>query len=108
MREEIQDMTDVLMGREDPPVDAGYLTLMETADAYFARASELTMKILEAETEGNAPKGGSLYKFRTGELRTFMEMCKRASDLGSRRLTDQQMKQEAALHGRDSKEFRNG
>lgn len=106
MRDEIQDMVDVLLGREDPPLDAGYLTLMETADAYYARATELTMKILEAEMDGRLPKGSNYSKFRTGELREFREMCKRAADLGSRRLTEEQLRYEMATFGRESKGFR--
>lgn len=102
MMEELQDMTDVLLGREDPPLQAGYLTLMETADAYYARASELTMKILEAEREGTVAKGTAYYKFRTGELRTFMEMAKRAADLGSRRLTDEALRFDKSKYGRES------
>lgn len=105
MRVELADMTDVLMGREEPPIWAGHLTLMEVADGYYARASELTMKIQEAETDGRIDRGSSLYKFRTGELRTFTEMCKRASDLGSRRLTKEQLQFEMASHGRESKGF---
>lgn len=95
-------MTDVLLGREDPPVD-GVLSLMEVADAYYARAMELTMLIQQMEREGTVLKGSSHYKFRTGELRTFSEMAKRAADLGSRRLTDDSLRFEKARTGRESK-----
>lgn len=91
LKSELLDMTDVLMGREEPPIDRGVFTLHEVADAYFARASELTMLIQQAEREGHVAKGSAHYKFRTGELRTFLDMAKRASDLGSRRLTFAQM-----------------
>jgi hypothetical protein len=87
MEEELESYMDVLMGRVAPPVDAGHLTLMEVADAYFARACEMQYHILKAEREGAVFKGHSYYKFRTGELRTFLELTKRAADLGSRRLT---------------------
>lgn len=103
MVSELQDMTDVLLGREPPPIDAGHLTLMEVADAYFARASELTMLLQQAEREGAVTRGSAHYKFRTGELRTFMEMSKRAADLGSRRLTDEQLYWEMQMHGRETK-----
>jgi hypothetical protein len=103
MVEELQDMTDVLLGRRKPPIDAGHLTLMEVADAYFARASELTMKLQEAEREGQITRGSAHYRFRTGELRTFMEMAKRAADLGSRRLTEEQLHWEMAMYGRETK-----
>jgi hypothetical protein len=36
-------------------------------------------------------RGSALYKFRTGELRSFIELSKRASELGSRRLTQEQL-----------------
>jgi len=103
MQEELQDMTDVLNGRVKPPIDAGHLTLMEVADAYFARASEMTMLLQQGEREGVITKGSAHYHFRTGELRTFMEMAKRAADLGSRRLTEEQLHWEMAQYGRESK-----
>lgn len=106
MIEELQDMTDVLLGRKKPPKDFGTLTLMEVADAYFARASEMTMLIQQAEREGTVLKGSNAYRFRTGELRTFMEMAKRAADLGSRRLTQEQMVLEAQRTGRESQSWR--
>jgi len=87
MEAELESYMDVLMGRVPPPIDAGHLTLMEVADAYFARACEIQYHILKAEREGAVFKGHSYYKFRTGELRTFLELTKRAADLGSRRLT---------------------
>lgn len=89
LAQELREYTDVLMGRTHPPIDAGVLTLMEVADAYFARASEIQTLILEKEREGDVFRGSVYYKFRTGELRSFLEMAKRAADLGSRRLTHQ-------------------
>lgn len=107
MHAELADMTDVLLGRVDPPMNAGHLTLMEVADAYFARASEMTMMIQKLErddqiTAGRGRDAHPLHKFRTGELRTFMEMAKRAADLGSRRLTKEQLTFEQSRLGRDS------
>lgn len=100
---ELQDMTDVLLGREQPPIDAGHLTLMEVADAYFARASEITLLLQKSEREGQVTKGSAHYRFRTGELRTFMEMSRRAAELGSRRLTEEQLHWEMQMYGRESK-----
>jgi hypothetical protein len=100
---ELTDMTDVLMGRVPPPVFHGAMTLFETADAYYARASELTMLIQHGEREGVFSKGSHYYKFRTGELRTFMDMAKRAADLGSRRLTEEQLIFEREKLGRESR-----
>lgn len=99
---ELDDMTAVLLGREEPPIDAGFLTLYEVADAYYARASEITMLLQRGEREGQILKGSAHYHFRTGELRTFMEMAKRAADLGSRRITYENMVLEATLTGRES------
>ena len=99
MMEELQDMTDILLGRKQPPINAGTITLMEVADAYFARASEMTMLIQKSEREGIISKGSSQYKFRTGELRTFLEMSKRAGELGSRRLTAEQLNFEMSSTG---------
>lgn len=96
MESELESYMDVLMGRVPPPIDAGHLTLMEVADAYFARASEIQYHILKAEREGAVFKGHSYYKFRTGELRTFLELTKRAADLGSRRLTQARLLHEMA------------
>lgn len=98
IHEELQDMTDVLLGRVDPPVNNGAMTLMEVADAYHARASELTMLIQKGEREGTIDKGDPHYKVRTGELRTFLELVKRTSDLGSRRVTAAKMEYEMKEH----------
>lgn len=87
LKDELDEYLDVLMGRADPPVDAGIMTLMEVAEAYHARACEIEMNILRAEQEGRVSKGDPFYRFRTGQLRSFLELCKRAVDLGSRRLT---------------------
>lgn len=87
MSQELSGYTDVLLGRALPPVDVGVMTLMEIAEAYHARAREMEMEILEAERMGAVlPKSGP-YKFRTGKLRSFIEMTKETIDLGSRRVT---------------------
>lgn len=87
MRKEIDDMTDVLLGRVPPPVDAGPMTLMEVAEAYHARASEMAIRIHRAETEGDLTAADRVSKFRKTELRAFLEMSRKAVDLGSRRIT---------------------
>jgi hypothetical protein len=102
LREELQDMVDVLLGREHPPIESGTLTLMEVADAYYARAMEITMLLHEKESEGTVMKGSSYYKFRTGELRDFAEMAKAAAELGSRRLTSEQLTFDKETRGRES------
>lgn len=99
---ELLDMTDVLLGRVDPPIDVGISTLMEVADAYYARALEIRMLILRAERDGLAKRGSVLYRFRTGELSAFLDMAKSATTLGSRRLTARQMIIESERTGRNN------
>jgi hypothetical protein len=91
LQNEIQHMTNVILGRLDSPIASPYLALAEVATAYYCRAQEIDMLIHRAEREGAAMKGSPLYHFRTGELRSFIELSKRASELGSRRLTQEQL-----------------
>lgn len=100
LHNELLDMTNVLLGRDAPPITKGIMTLMEVADAYYARASEITMLIQAGERTGTVLKSDAYYKFRTGELRTFMELAKKASELGSRRITYAQLQFEAERTGR--------
>jgi hypothetical protein len=87
MRQEIGHYKDVLLGREDPPIDRGVLTLMEVAEAYHARAKEIEMELLELENTGAILRGSNPYKFRTGYLRSFIELTSKTIELGSRRVT---------------------
>jgi hypothetical protein len=102
LSKELFDMTDVLMGRDEPPV-VGVLALMETADAYFARASEIEMLILAKVRVGTIGSSNPYNKFRTGELRNFKELAKRAADLGSRRLTAAALEFQKQQTGRESR-----
>ena len=89
LQDELLGYTDVLLGREVPPVDSPYLSLMEIASAYHARALEIEMLIHNEEQHRRVVRGSPHYKFRTGQLRSFIEMSKRLADLGSRRLTQE-------------------
>lgn len=89
---ELEEYRDVLLGRVAPPIDNGVATLMEVSNAYFARACELDMLIHEGEREGDIFKGSDYYRFRTGELRSFLELTKRSFELGSRLVTVEQMR----------------
>jgi hypothetical protein len=102
MQAELDEYLDVLMGREDAPVE-GLMALFETADMYYARASEMDMMILRGEADGSIAKGSPHSKFRTGELRTFRELAKRAADLGSRRLTAITAEFERSRLGRETR-----
>ena len=94
---EIDEYVSVLLGREDPPLDRGELTLIEYANAVYSRGMELTMLLQRAESDGHITKGSKQYKFRTGELRNFCELAQRAIDLGSRRLTAAKMEYDMNL-----------
>lgn len=93
--EEIQDellyYCDVLLGRQMPKIQSPYLELCEIASAYYARASELDILIHWEEQQQRVMRGHPLYKMRTGQLRTFMDMAKKMADLGSRRLTQESL-----------------
>lgn len=89
--EEIKEYTDIILGREESPIDSPYLSLAEVATAYYCRAQEIDMQIHALEREMVVRRGSALYRFRTGELRSFIELSKRAAELGSRRLTQEQL-----------------
>lgn len=91
LHDEIDNMIDILLGRSRSPVESPYLALMEVATAYFARAQELDVLIHRAEEEGAVLRGTEYYKFRTGELRAFIELSRKCADLGSRRLSQEQL-----------------
>lgn len=89
---ELQDMIDVLHGREDPPYPANRVeSLAEVAGAYYSRAKEIEIQILRGEREGYVMSTSALSKFRKGELRSFIELAKLTYELGSRRITLAQM-----------------
>jgi hypothetical protein len=91
MRKELDEYRNVLLGRKEPPIDKGVISLMEVADAYHARAREMEQLIHRGEADGHILRGSKLYKFRTGELRSFIELVEGASALGSRRITAAQI-----------------
>lgn len=88
-------MLDVLQGRDEPPIDNGEMTLHEVASGYYARAMEIQMLLHRAEQDGTVLRSSRAYKFRTGELRDFIDIAKNACELGSRRVTWAQISQEA-------------
>jgi len=104
LAEELRSMRGVLLGREPIPdgVRGGPLSLMEVSDAYFGRACEIEQDILRQEREGKIRADSHLSRFRKGELRSFKEMAKGAADLGSRRLTAENLRFEQERLGRES------
>ncbi len=97
IEDELDSMVAVLTGQVEPPIQRGIHTLQEVSVAFYARAQELTMLIQRGERDGSIAKGSSYYQLRTGEIRTFVELAKRAADLGSRRLTAAQLRSEQKL-----------
>lgn len=93
LHDELLGYANVILGRADPPLqlDGFYLDLMEVAAAYYARAKEIDMLIHWEEQNRRVIRGSAYYKFRTGQLRSFMEMAKMMADLGSRRLTQERL-----------------
>lgn len=89
--DELHEYWDVLLGRAEPPVDSPYLSLMECAVAYYSRAQELDSLIHEGEITGAIKVKSPYYRVRTGPLRAFIEASKKHADLGSRRLTQEEM-----------------
>lgn len=93
LHDELLGYANVILGRADPPMELNgfYLDLMEVAAAYYARAKEIDMLIHHEEQNRRVIRGSGYYKFRTGQLRSFMEMSKMMADLGSRRLTQERL-----------------
>jgi hypothetical protein len=93
LHDELLGYADVILGRADPPleVDGFFLDLMEVAAAYYARAKEIDMLIHWEEQNRRVIRGSPYYKFRTGQLRSFIEMAKMMADLGSRRLSQERL-----------------
>lgn len=98
-------MFNVLIGRSAAPLKKDQLDLMEIADAYYSRATELTFLIHSLERKGDVKRGDSYYKVRTGELEDFREACKRAVELGSRRLTALQLEYNQSTRGLNSEGY---
>ena len=95
---EVDQMWGVLLGRHDPPhlPQSPFLALQEIAVAYLGRALEMDTQILRRQREPkDSPEhvatGSALQKFRTGDLANFIILCRKAADLGSRRMTELQM-----------------
>jgi hypothetical protein len=87
LREELDTMRDILLGRDPYPHTNGLLTEMEVSTEFFMRAKEIEQLIQRKENDKAVLKGSSLYHFRTGELRSFIETAKAAMERGSRRVT---------------------
>ncbi len=85
--DELEQMELVLMLKLPLPVDDPRVGLLVTAGSYHTRASSMKRTIQRLEREGTISRSHDLVKFRTGELRTFMEMASKVFDSASRALT---------------------
>lgn len=65
----------------------------------YSRAQEINRSILRQERQGTLQKGDQVYKFRTGELRAFIETVSKHIDLGSRRVTQARTDSEMLREG---------
>lgn len=83
LKTEIYDYIDVLKGDAPSPLDDSLLDMMEVSTAYYVRLKEIEVMILDAESDGD----NTLKAFRTGFLRSAIELFKAVKDLGSRRVT---------------------
>lgn len=97
LEEEFDYYVAVVTGRVEAPMHDGFITLQELADTYYSRACDVERLIHRGERKGEIPTKGPVpadrnyYKFRTGELQSYLAMFKKASELGSRRITHEQM-----------------
>lgn len=99
IKEELLGYTDILLGRVPSPIESPYLSLQEVATAFHSRAREIEMLIYMGEQEGAILRGSPLYKLRTGTLQSFIEMSKRLADLGSRRMSQEELLYRQRLEG---------
>lgn len=74
-----------MLGRQIPPFDSGASTLMEYASAAMGRALEIQKNLHRDELDGLITKGDPWYRFRTGELRDYIELFKVRYETGERR-----------------------
>lgn len=87
LRLELDDMTAVLNGHEEPDLALGELTLLEVATAYYGRAMEIKMILHRGEITGEVLRNSSAAKFRTRELAAFEELAKEKIRLGRYRVS---------------------
>jgi hypothetical protein len=83
------------MGRAPFPIHSPYLSMMEVATAYYARAKEMDSLIHRGMRKGIIQKDSEYDRFRKDELTNFIDIARKAADLGSRRLTQEQMLHDA-------------
>lgn len=99
---ELKEYRDVLAGRADPPIQKGVATMLEVAEAYFSRACDIEQDILIAAREGRITKSSPYHSIRTQEIRSFKEQAKSAAELGSRRITWENLRYQQELRGLES------
>lgn len=96
LQDELDYMKDVLLGREEPPVDLGQISDMEIASAFFGRAMEIQSLLHRAEMDGDVARNSRAYKFRTGELRDFIDLAKNRYDMFKSRMISEAIEQKVS------------
>jgi len=91
LRAELDLYNNWMLKRIDLPNGDGIGSYHETAVAGYVRGQEMAQLILRMEADGTIVKGSALTKFRTGELRHFLEAASKAVDRGSREITAAQL-----------------
>lgn len=88
--DELLDMTDVVLGRTNPPIDNGVMTRHEVCLAYYSRVCEIDILLHEHERKKRGVKGDPFSQLRTQQVRRMLEMLKAQVQAGSRALTHEQ------------------
>lgn len=99
MRGQLDLFRDWLLHRINLPLNKGVGAYHEVAVATYARAKEMEQLILRQEADGTLVKGSALYKFRTGELRSFIDLAGKCIERGSREITEAQLVLEGMRQG---------
>jgi hypothetical protein len=94
---EVDYMWDVLVGRKDAPrlPQSPFLALQEIAVAFLARALEIDALIHRGLRNKEIASKSPIDNFRLHDLANLIVLCRKAADLGSRRLTEASMLHDA-------------
>lgn len=94
LSKEINSYYDVLLGREEVDNPHKYSYIVEVATAYYVRAKEIETAIHKLEREQIIAKNTPYYKFRTGELRSFIEACSKSISYGLAKIEERKLLEE--------------
>lgn len=91
LAEEISKYYNVLLGREEVDSVHQYSYIIEVATAYYVRAKEIEGAIHKLERQLVVTKNSQYYKFRTGELRSFIEACSKMIAYGQAKIDERKI-----------------